>query len=306
VESDLTYEALLNTGDEYANSLNRQGELCVAFQAYMNSKVGRRKNLKWVSSMYPWESSNGMNGNYRYNGGPLIIGSEGYVSDYNGRVLAKDIMMRYGGMTKWEIDGDLDEEELGILRAMRNYEEDWKKDGNLDMELGFDYLGLLWVESINFPMERTKQEKEYIKHLYSLIYSHEARMLYSAYMEKKGMRELKHLVSRTIPGDREGYRHSWLKEREGIAYRKAANKKYDYYYYTNPIPQEYYTVGREYWMPSKLYLEDIITDADKIDREIIAYEINRYLLLRYDFPLEILLVNALTGFDIGVFFVLIF
>jgi hypothetical protein len=94
-------------------------------------------------------------------------------------------------------------------------------------------------------------------------------------------------------------------DREGRSYRKLGRKKYDYYYYNNNIPSEYYTVGREYWMPSKLYLEDAITDADKIEREIIIYEFFRFVVLRYEWPIEVIMVSALNGFDFGTFMMLI-
>jgi hypothetical protein len=110
------------------------------------------------------------------------------------------------------------------------------------------------------------------------------------------------------PGAAEAYRDrsQWTYHRDATVYVKRNRKKYDYSFANNLIPNEYYTVGREYWMPSKLYVEDIITDMDVINREIAIYEIHRFLLLRYDWPLEIILVNALSGFDLGLLNFIVF
>jgi hypothetical protein len=53
-------------------------------------------------------------------------------------------------------------------------------------------------------------------------------------------------------------------------------------------------------------VEDIITDVDIINREIILYEIYRFLSLRYDWPLEVVIVNAISGFDLGLLTLLVF
>ena len=315
--SDVRNSSVLNESDLYieaaddwdgivpSEELSRFWENSEANHSMIRAPIGRRTNLKWTDSAYPWSANNMMGGNYSYNGGPIVVGSEGYAWNYNGRSLVKGCVMRAGSKTKWSSEeAEIEEEaesELPILRVKRNYEEDWRGIGK-DVTNYEDCL----LQSVNYAYDRMKYETAFLRRAIRSYHINKKKVVRDAHLNRILLKKTKHLFHGMLPDEREPYRHNWLQEREGTAFRKASLKKYDYYYYNNPVPQEYYTVGREYWMPSKLYLEDVITDVDKIDREIIAYEIHRYLLLRYEYPLEVLIVNALTGFDMGILTFMIF
>jgi hypothetical protein len=260
-------------------------------------------------NMYNWRKDYMMMGSYGYKAGPVIRKTKGKLMDMSG----KDILERKWKNLPGRVRAKRDEEGIiKIKEKRRNHVENIEdilkvksRGGKIRLRGGREKR-----KKIPEIAKRTYNE-ERIRDIIRNPLKRE-RYLSKEYCvkEKKTKMETqpKTMVAKEAGWSPNGLEQNQtkFKEREGQINRKYSKKKIESYYYNNRIPGEYYTIGRDYWMPSKLYIEDVITDADKIDREIILFEIYRYLILKHEWAIQVLVINVLNGMDIGIITMMVY
>jgi hypothetical protein len=289
---------LVHEEREVVDSVAKDGK------AWLGGSV-RRDGLRWVyaNDIYPWELESNVMGAYGFRGGPYIDESRLQTIDVGSKRKLDIMNMKRVRLAKWIglVDDSVNRGKILRSNIMDKRMSDFRVRNK---------RAVYRLERV-VKAKETKWLKENEKFMYRGMYNREEDEEVEEIAEEvhTTSRVEEEFVGRRLGGVGDPYKYMEKMgyiSRDGKVYSKLKRKKYDYYYNNNNIMSDYYTVGREYWVPSKLYLEDAITDVDKIDREIILYEFYRLLLLRYEWPMEVILVSAVNGYDIGIFTFLIF